>query len=72
MAVSRGLSRGTPSWVIGGYASALVLVFLGERVFSTVSWLRQGFLALGVLGVLTLAVLRWIATRAADGERRSV
>jgi len=72
MAVSRGLSRGTPSWVIGGYASALVLVFLGERVFSTVTWLRQGFLALGVLSVLTLTALRWIATRAADGERRSV
>jgi hypothetical protein len=49
-----------------------VLVFLGERVFSTVTWLRQGLLGLGVLSVLTLTALRWIATRAADGERRSV
>jgi hypothetical protein len=72
VAVTRGVSRGSPSWVVGGYTGALLCVFLGARVFSTISWLRQGLLGLGVLTVLALTTLRWMATRATDGERRSV
>jgi hypothetical protein len=74
MALNRsgGLSAGTPPWVGAGYASALVLVFLGERVFVTISWLRLTLTGLGVVALLALTGLRWIATRAADGERRSV
>jgi hypothetical protein len=52
--------------------SALVFVFLGERVFSTIAWLRDALTGLGMAAALALAALRWLATRATHGERRSV
>jgi hypothetical protein len=72
MAVNRGLSAGTPSWVAVVYSSALVLVFLGERVFVTIPWLRQALTGLGLVALLALTAFRWMATRATSGERRSV
>ncbi len=71
MAVRR-LSAGTPPWVVVAYSAALVFVFLGERVLSTIPWLRQGLSGLGVAAVVGLTALRWVAARAAEGERRSV
>jgi hypothetical protein len=72
MAMNRGLSAGTPPWVVAAYTVALVLVFLGERVFSTVGWLRETLTGVGALALLTLTGVRWMATRATEGERRSV
>jgi gliding motility-associatede transport system auxiliary component len=72
MAVNRSLSSGTPPWIVAAYAVSLVLVFLGERVFSTLTWLREGLTGLGVVGVLALTALRWLAVRATEGERRTV
>ncbi len=72
MAMNRGLASGTPAWVVPAYTVALVFVFLGERVFSTLGWLREALTGAGVVALLTLTGLRWLATRATDGERRSV
>jgi hypothetical protein len=72
MAVNRGLSAGTPPWVAIGYSVALVLVFLGERVFSTIPWLRLALTGLGAAALLALTALRWMETRTASDERRSV
>ena len=72
MAVNRGLSSGTPPWVITGQVIALVFVFLGERVFSSTGWLREALTGIGAVALFTLTGGRWIAARATDGERRSV
>jgi hypothetical protein len=54
------------------YFVALLLVFVGERVVPTVTWLRWTTTGLGVLGVFGVTVLRWISVRVTGGERRSV
>jgi hypothetical protein len=72
MAVNRGLSSGTTPWVITCQAIALVLLFLGERVFSSIGWLREALTGIGAIALLTVTGLRWIAARATDGERRSI
>jgi hypothetical protein len=69
---SAGLRGGTPTWVAVLYTVALLLVFLGERVLSTVAWLRWSLTGLGVLIVVALTGLRWVAVRVTAGERRSV
>jgi hypothetical protein len=66
------LTNGTPPWVVAGYSAALVFVFLGERVFSSIAPLREGLSGVGVFAAVALTVLRWRATSAAEGERRSV
>jgi uncharacterized membrane protein len=72
VALNRGLSRGTPAWVVGAYTGALAGVFVGERVVPTIAWLREILLGVGVLLVLVLTGLRWMATRGADGEGKVV
>jgi hypothetical protein len=71
MAVKQ-VAAGTPPWVAPAYATGLVLVFLGERVLSTIGWLRQALSGVGILIVLALTALRWARVRSAEGERRSV
>jgi hypothetical protein len=72
MAVNRGLSAGTPPWAVAVYGAALVFVFLGERVFSTIGWLHETLTGAGAVALLTVTGLRWIAVRATEGERRSI
>jgi hypothetical protein len=72
MAMNRGLAAGTPPWVAWATVAALVLVFLGERVFAATGWLRETLTGVGAIALLTLTGLRWIATRATEGERRSI
>jgi len=72
MAVNRGLRTGTPAWVAPAYVAGLVLIFLGERVLSTIGWLRGLLTGLGVLLVAVLTAVRWIAVRTSSGEARTV
>jgi cytochrome bd-type quinol oxidase subunit 2 len=72
MAMKRGLAAGTPPRVAWATVAGLVLVFLGERVFSATGWLRETLTGVGAIAVLTLTGLRWIATRTTEGERRSI
>jgi hypothetical protein len=71
-----GLDRlrtsGTPAWVAFAYAGALAFVFLGERVFPTLGWLRAALTGLGAVAAVALTVLRWIAVRAAGGDLRAL
>jgi hypothetical protein len=67
-----GTASGTPAWAVVVFFAALLLVFVGERVVPTVSVVRWTATGLGVLGVLGVTVLRWVAVRVTGGERRSV
>ncbi len=66
------VSKGTPPWVVAAWSAALVLIFLGERVLVTIAWLREALTGVGIVAVLALTVLRWMAVRASDGERRAI
>jgi hypothetical protein len=72
MAMTGGFRAATPTWVTPAYVAGLVLVFLGERVFSTMGWLRVALTCAGAAIVVALTLLRWMATRATAGEARSV
>jgi hypothetical protein len=72
MEMSRGLRTGTPTWVAPAYVAGLALVFLGERVLSTIGWLRLLLTGTGALLITVLTVVRWVAARASNGQARSV
>jgi len=67
-----GLSSGTPPWAAPAYVGALIVLFIGERVLPTIAWLRGTLLALGVVAVVALTALRWMAARRADGQPKSI
>ena len=52
------------------YIASLVLVFLGERVFSTFELLRYAVTGLGVLGAVGAAAARFVLAQDTEGERR--
>ena len=72
MAMNRAPQTGSPTWVAPAYVAGLVLIFLGERVLSTIGWLRGVLTGLGVLLVAVLTVVRWVAVRTSSGEARTV
>jgi ABC-type uncharacterized transport system/Domain of unknown function (DUF4350) len=72
MAMSSGLTARTPTWVAPAYVAGLMLVFLGERVLSTIGWLRLLLTGIGVLLIAVLTAVRWVAVRVSHGEARSV
>ncbi|HEY4012379.1 MAG TPA: Gldg family protein [Polyangiaceae bacterium] len=72
MAMTSGLRAGTPTWVTPAYVVGIVLVFLGERVFPTIGWLRAAMTGVGAAIVVGLTLLRWAATGATAGEARAV
>jgi hypothetical protein len=72
MAMNSSLRAGTPTWVTPAYVAGLVLVFLGERVFPTIGWLRAALTGAGGAILVALTLLRWAAAGATTGEARSV
>ncbi len=62
----------TPAWVAFAYAAGFALIFLGERVITSVEWLHWLLTSIGTMAVVSLTVARWIAVSRVTGERRRV
>ncbi len=72
MAMNRLLRSGTPAWVAPTYVAGLALVYLGERVFSTIGWLRAALTGLGAAAIVALTLVRWAAAGTTSDEQRKV
>jgi ABC-type uncharacterized transport system len=72
MAMIRSLRSGTPTWIVAAYVAGLTLVFLGERVFPTIGWLRATLVGAGATLVVVLTIVRWVATSMTVGEQRAI
>jgi hypothetical protein len=68
-AAQRGNREGAPAWVVPLYVGGLLVIYLGERVFSTFEsgrWLVTGA---GIAAVLAATAARFVPTWQAGGER---
>ncbi|MBX3128576.1 MAG: Gldg family protein [Polyangiaceae bacterium] len=61
-----------PVWVAPAYLAGLVLVFLGERVLSTLDSGRWAFTALGGLLVVAATTMRFLPRYRTAGERAGI
>lgn len=66
----RGAKATAGRWMTPVYLASLVLVFLGERVFSTIEMLRYAVTGLGALGAAVSVAARFVTAQDAEGERR--
>jgi gliding motility-associatede transport system auxiliary component len=66
------LRTGTPPLFGLVYVGALVFVFAGERVLSTIDVVRFVLTSIGVLAVFGVTAVRWIAVRVTSDERRAI
>ncbi|MFH0902498.1 MAG: Gldg family protein [Pseudomonadota bacterium] len=66
------MRRGAPSWLTLAFAAALVALFLGERLLSTIPTFRLLFSLTGAAVLLATFVWRLTAWLAAEGKRRRV
>ena len=60
------------AWMVPAYAAALTLVFLGERVVSTIDSARYALSGLGVAALVVVTALRFVTAARAGGERCGV
>jgi hypothetical protein len=61
--------EGAPAWVVPVYVGGLVLLYLGERVFSTFESGHWGATGPGLAAVLIATAARFVPTWQAGGER---
>ncbi|MEZ4227125.1 MAG: Gldg family protein [Polyangiaceae bacterium] len=65
-------AESAPLWVAPLYVLGMVLVFVGQRVLSTLDTASSVVTALGVMGAVGATVLRFLPKYRAGGERREI